>query len=105
MRNIYLLELSYRERLDSNLKKGAAVSNPSFYSLVANISSPADLTIRVGYFGVCIATHEGGNSFLSWNCCAKTADLVRQVDALQDPLNVLAIGDNFRDEVIASVIM
>ncbi|KAL2802377.1 Ca2+ regulator and membrane fusion protein Fig1-domain-containing protein [Aspergillus granulosus] len=106
MRNIYLLEVSYHHgQSDSSLEHGSAISNPAFYSLVANISSTTDLTVRVGYFGVCMATQEGENTSLSWSCRSKASDLAGQVTSLQDPLNILAIGDNFRDEIIVSVIV
>jgi hypothetical protein len=103
MRNIYLLELSYDR--NSSLTQGPGTSNPLFYSLVANLSSATDLTIRVGYFGVCMATHTEDDSSLSWSCRSKAKDLNGQVTALQDPLNLLAIGDNFQDEIILSVIL
>ncbi|KAL4781144.1 Ca2+ regulator and membrane fusion protein Fig1-domain-containing protein [Aspergillus varians] len=106
MRNIYLLELSYsHEPLSSSLERGSVSPNPSFYSLVANISSSGDLTVRVGYFGVCVATNRGGDNSSSWTCRPKATNLAEQVVATQDPLNLLAIGDNFRDQVIVSVII
>jgi hypothetical protein len=106
MRNVYLLELSYHnEGWNSSLhNRELEVPNPSFYSVVANISSTGNLAVRVGYFGLCMATNTGGDS-VSWTCRGKAKELVTLVEGVQDPLNILAIADNFRDQVIVSVVM
>lgn len=105
MRRIYLLQLSYDHQVsNSNLESGGAVTNPSFYAVVANTSSTASLDVRVGYFGVCMAGVSEGNPS-SWTCRPKAKDLAEQVLENQDPLNVLAVADNFRDQIILSVIM
>lgn len=105
MRGIYLLQLSYDHQVsNSTLDSGGAVTNPSFYSVVANTSSTASLVVRVGYFGVCMAGGSEGDPS-SWTCRPKAKDIAEQVLESQDPLNVLAVGDNFRDQVIVSVIM
>lgn len=105
MRRIYLLQLSYNHQVsNSSQESGPAVTNPSFYTVVANTSSAASLAVRVGYFGVCMASGSEGNPS-SWTCTPKAKDLAEQVLENQDPLNVLAVADNFRDQVIVSVIM
>ncbi|KAL4803334.1 hypothetical protein BDV18DRAFT_162899 [Aspergillus unguis] len=101
MRSVYLLELSYNDNLEH---KEPAAANPLFYSLVGNISSTGDLAVRIGYFGICIATTSGSDTG-SWTCRANATDLVLLVQPSQDPLNLLAIADNFRDKVIVSAMM
>ncbi|GES61181.1 membrane fusion mating FIG1 protein [Aspergillus terreus] len=106
MRNIYLMELSYQnDGWNSSLhNRELEVPNPSFYSVVANISSTGNLAVRVGYFGLCMATNTGGDP-VSWICRGKAKKLVGLVEGVQDPLNILAIADSFRDEVIVSVVI
>ncbi|KAL5048428.1 hypothetical protein BDW71DRAFT_205545 [Aspergillus fruticulosus] len=72
--------------------------------LQCDVSSTGNLEVRVGYFGFCV-TSTSINSDEGWICERKAGDLARRIDADWDPLNLLAIADNFKDEVILSVII
>ncbi|KAL4733600.1 hypothetical protein BDV11DRAFT_78830 [Aspergillus similis] len=105
MRAIYILELSYQhDHRGPSGDYGPSTLNPSFYAMVSNLSSAGDLTVRVGYFGVCAATKSPDNT-TDWACRSTAGDLGAQISTIRDPLNVLAIADNFQDEIILSVIM
>ncbi|RDW89943.1 Fig1 domain-containing protein [Aspergillus mulundensis] len=104
MHNIYILELSYVQSTNSSMRSGEEVSSPSFYSLVANVSSTGDLVARVGYFGICMATNVDGQ-LTGWICQSSAKTLAVVINASNDPLNVLAVADNFRDQVIVSMMI
>ncbi|KAL4768477.1 Ca2+ regulator and membrane fusion protein Fig1-domain-containing protein [Aspergillus nidulans var. acristatus] len=105
MRAIYLLELSYQhDHREPSGEYGLSALNPPFYAMVSNLSSAGDLTVRVGYFGVCAATISSDNT-TDWACRSTAGGLGAQISTIRDPLNILAIADNFRDEIILSVII
>ncbi|KAL3429989.1 Ca2+ regulator and membrane fusion protein Fig1-domain-containing protein [Aspergillus tetrazonus] len=60
---IYILQLSYQHgHRGASGDYGPSALNPSFYAMVSNLSSAGDLTVRVGYFGVCAATKSPDNT-------------------------------------------
>ncbi|KAL3428632.1 Ca2+ regulator and membrane fusion protein Fig1-domain-containing protein [Aspergillus tetrazonus] len=104
MRAIYILQLSYQHgHQGPSSDYGPSALNP-FYAMVSNLSSAGDLIVRVGYFGVCAATKSLDNT-TDWTCRSKAGDLGAQISTIRDPLNVLVMADNFRDEIILSVII
>ncbi|KAL4909621.1 Ca2+ regulator and membrane fusion protein Fig1-domain-containing protein [Aspergillus multicolor] len=104
MHDIYLLELSYVHPPVSSMGNGEEITSPSFYSLVANVSSTGHLAARVGYFGICMARNTDGQ-LTGWLCQSSVKILTAAINASNDPLNVLAIADNFRDQVILSMMI
>ncbi|RDW74613.1 Fig1 domain-containing protein [Aspergillus mulundensis] len=103
MRDVYILAFSYRAE-NGDIAIPNAVVNPSLYDLVANVSSTGVLEVRVGYFGFCIAS-ASRDAVGGWVCKRDATVLASRIDTAIDPLNLLAIAANFKDEVILSVIM
>ncbi|KAL4900667.1 Ca2+ regulator and membrane fusion protein Fig1-domain-containing protein [Aspergillus multicolor] len=103
MRNVYILAFSYRAD-DGDIAIPNTVLNPSLYDVVANVSSTGALEVRVGYFGFCIAS-ASLDAINGWVCKRDAAILASRLNAAIDPLNLLAVAANFKDEVILSVII
>ena len=93
MPNLYLTALSYqRSATESNSAVPPAL-NSTFSDLVGN----ASMTVRVGYFGICIRS-----STQDWTCHKDTKDFAAIVNASQDPLNLVSNSIDFRESIVFS---
>lgn len=91
--NIYLTALSYQQ--------SAAGSNsaipPSLNSTFSNLVGDASMTIRAGYFGVCIRS--GSHD---WACHKHANAFATIVNVTQDPLNLVSNAIVFRESIVFS---
>ncbi|KAL1303220.1 hypothetical protein AAFC00_006637 [Neodothiora populina] len=69
--------------------------DPGVTAAIANIVGQAHLEVRVGYFGICIASDDG--NFL---CSNNATLLAQQVSIDQDPLNLIWVANTFKDSVV-----
>ncbi|KAL4879469.1 Ca2+ regulator and membrane fusion protein Fig1-domain-containing protein [Aspergillus karnatakaensis] len=85
LRRIWLVSLSYPRTIPlPSSALATMVSNSDLYDLLANMSSAADLRIRIGYFKSCIYS---------------------STDENPDSLNLLVVADSYKDKVIVSIII
>lgn len=97
MHTVYLASLSYR---NSSALNSPAQLNPSFFAIVSGISAQAQIEVRVGFFGLCVAAEH-----TDWHCDGNTSILAQKLDKTSDPLNLLWIASRFKDQVFLSVLM
>jgi len=69
--------------------------DPGVANAIANIVGPAQLEVRVGYFGLCV--NPDGGSFL---CSNNATLLAEQVSVDQDPLNIIWVATTFKNDVV-----
>ncbi|KAI9735983.1 MAG: hypothetical protein M1834_001449 [Cirrosporium novae-zelandiae] len=69
--------------------------DPGVTTAISNIVNQADLLVRVGYFGICVA--QEGEDFL---CSNNATNLAAQVSVDQDPLNLIWVAKTFRDAIV-----
>lgn len=67
---------------------------------IANLVGPASLEARVGYFGICISPGGGG-----WLCSNNASSLAAQINANQDPLNLIWVASTFKDSIVFPYLM
>ena len=89
--NIYLTELSYQQ---SATGKGSAIS-PSLNSTISSLVANASLTVRTGYFALCIRSRDQ-----DWICRKHAQSLQTLVNVTQDPLDLVSRSTAFRDSII-----
>lgn len=89
--SIYLISLSY-PNLTSNNASGI---NKDLSSLFAPLVGNAQLTVRTGYYGLCL-----GLENKDWMCSNDAAGLKDHVNATQDPLNLIAMSMLFKDHIV-----
>lgn len=76
--------------------------DPGVTAAIANIVGQAQLEVRVGYFGICIAPDGGTGNFL---CSNNATLLAQQVSIDQDPLNLIWIANTFKNSVVFPYLM
>ncbi|RMZ84213.1 hypothetical protein DV738_g475, partial [Chaetothyriales sp. CBS 135597] len=90
--DIYLISLYYQ--------KYAPVFSPTqvdpgVTTAIANVVGNADLTVRVGYFGICIRSEGSG-----WMCNTNSTALADLVSVDQDPLNLIWVASTFKNAIV-----
>ena len=94
MPNIYLSALSYQQQPAIGSSSAIPQSlNATFSDLVGD----ASMTVRAGYFGVCIRT-----SIQDWNCRKDAKSFAAIVNVTQDPLDLVSNSMVFRESIIFS---
>lgn len=94
--NIYLVSLSYQNASVA----GSSGINKNLGSLFTPLVGNAQLTVRTGYFGLCISSNNDG-----WTCGGDAAILAKSINATQDPLNLIAMSVLFKDKIAFSGLM
>ena len=92
--NIYLSALSYQV---PETKNNPAISQ-TLNSTFSNLAGNASLTVRVGYFGLCIRS--SGDDY--WSCHRDANSIALGLNATQDPLNLIHSSIAFRDKIVFS---
>lgn len=69
--------------------------DPSAAGAIGNIVGNAQMEVRIGYFGICV-TPDGGSFLCSNNATA----LAQNINMDQDPLNLIWVGQTFKDAVV-----
>ena len=94
MPNIYLSALSYQQQSATGSSSAIPQSlNTTFSNLVGD----ASMTIRAGYFGVCIRS-----STQDWTCRKDAKSFATNVNVTQDPLNLVSNSIVFRESIVFS---
>jgi len=92
---IYLMELSYQHAASEG-----SIGNKSLSSVFAPLVSDIELTVRTGYFGLCIrSTSE------DWICNKDATLLKNYINPAQDPLDLITISKLFKDNIVFSGLM
>ncbi|KAG9231026.1 Ca2+ regulator and membrane fusion protein Fig1-domain-containing protein [Amylocarpus encephaloides] len=65
------------------------------HNAIATIVGNARLSVRVGYFGICI-NPDGG----SWLCSNNATALANEVTVTDDPLNLIWLASQFKDMIV-----
>jgi hypothetical protein len=81
-----------------NPTTSTAQLNPALLPKLANITSQANLEVRVSYFGVCV--REAGKS---WSCSSNPSVIASGIDSRADPLNLIWIAGRFRSQIVTSI--
>ena len=89
--NIFLTELSYQQ---SAIGKGSTIP-PSLNSTISSLVANASMTIRTGYFGICIKERDQ-----DWICHKRAQSLETLVKITQDPLDLVSNSIAFRDSIV-----
>ena len=94
MPNIYLSALTYQKQSTSGRNSAIPQSlNATFSDLVGD----ASMTIRAGFFGVCIRS-----GIQDWTCCKDAKSFATVVNVTQDPLNLVSNSIVFRESIVFS---
>ena len=92
---VYLLGLSYQ-----HAASGGSVVNQNLSSVFTPLVGDIELTVRTGYFGLCIrSTSE------AWICNKDATLLKSHIDAAHDPLDLITISKLFKDDIVFSGLM
>ena len=91
--NIYLTALSYDHPATGNNSVVSSSLNSTFSGLVGN----ASMTVRAGYFGICIKS-----SNQDWVCHKDATSFAKIINATQDPLDLISKSIVFRHSIIFS---
>ncbi|MCJ1245203.1 hypothetical protein MMC30_002404 [Trapelia coarctata] len=94
VRNTYLISFSYQRQ---GVLDDTAAANPNLTSTLAQFVGNASFTVRTGYFGLCMSSDDQ-----KWICSKDAEVLASGLTAEQDPLNLLSISANFKDDVAFS---
>ena len=94
MPNIYLTALSYQRQPATGSNSAIPQSlNATFSDLVGD----ASMTIRAGFFGVCVKS-----SIQDWTCRKDAKSFATIVNVTQDPLNLVSNSIVFRERIVFS---
>jgi hypothetical protein len=93
MAKVYLLDLTYINSTAPQL--GSPQRNLS--DTLRNLKGSSWLSVRVGYFGVCVSSHD-----LEWSCSPDSTNLLRDSEADTDPLNLIGAATKLKDDVLFS---
>lgn len=96
MPSIYLTALSYQRATNQSNSVVPSSLNSTFSDLVGD----ASMTIRAGYFGVCIKS-----SMQEWICHKDANSFATVVNTTQDPLNLISHSIRFRESIVFSGLM
>ena len=95
--DIFLLSLFYEDHV---AVPDTAQVDYNVNNAIRNIVGGAQLQARVGYFGICVAP-EGG----AWLCSNNATALANQVSVDQDPLNLIWLAEQFKDNIVFPYLM
>lgn len=92
--SIYLLHLGYN---DGTIYQASSLEivSPDISIDLGNLVGKTQFEIRIGYFAMCMHTQPG-----PWLCAQNATVLAAQLDATQDPLNLLHAAASFRDKIV-----
>jgi hypothetical protein len=93
MVTIYLLGLSYSSTPPSNLSP----TTQTLYNTLSTFRGNTQLEVRAGYFGLCVRQRG-----VIWICSSDAAGLTQQIGAENDPLNLIGLAAQFKDDVVFS---
>jgi Ca2+ regulator and membrane fusion protein Fig1 len=79
--------------------------DPGVSQAIANIVGAAQLEVRVGYFGICIAPNGAGSGDGAFLCSNNATALAAQVSLDQDPLNLIWVASTFKDNIVFPYLM
>lgn len=97
--NVYLLSVSYVPNPGSIESKG---QNANITSIFSTAAQRAHLTVRTGYFGLCVKTGDD----VSWTCRKSPDAIVTAMgERLQDPLDLLDISAHFQERAVSPGLM
>lgn len=91
--HLYLISLSYQNPVDA----GSTTASKNGSSLLAPLLTNARLTVRTGYFGLCISPDNS-----RWTCSRDIAILTQSINATMDPLDLISISNVFKDKIVFS---
>jgi len=91
--NIYLMALSYRSPSITD----TIGTNKNLSSVFATLVGGAQLTVRAGYFGLCVSLDDN-----EWTCSSNTAFLTNAFNASVDPLDLIGISSMFKSSIVFS---
>jgi hypothetical protein len=94
---IFLISLYYQQY---TAQPDTAQADYNVHNAISNIVGSAHLEARVGYFGICI-NPDGG----SWLCSNNATALANQVSVDQDPLNLIWLASQFKDQIVFPYLM
>ena len=92
--NLYLVSLSYQNAPPS---QATPQINPDLTATFSRIVNGSTLEVRTSYFGVC-ASYAGG----IWVCSSNSSGLARQLQAYQDPLDLIGASQTFKEGILFS---
>ena len=95
--NIFLISLYYQTYPPTF---DPSQVDPGVTTAIANIVGQAKLQVRVGYFGICVSPD--GGAFL---CSNNATSLASQVSVDQDPLNLIWVGNTFKNSIVFPYLM
>lgn len=91
--HLYLISHSYQNPVDG----GRTTASKNASSLLAPLMTNARLTVRTGYFGLCISADNIG-----WTCSRDIGILTQSINATMDPLDLISISNMFKDKIVFS---
>jgi hypothetical protein len=101
MKDIYLLSLSYTGN-EPTATDATITSLDALPRVTGLAGNKTRLTVRVGYFGYCIA--DNGVTSCSRDPRSLASLMIRETNA-SDPLNMLYMATSFHDQTIFSGLM
>ncbi|CAD0107109.1 unnamed protein product [Aureobasidium uvarum] len=69
--------------------------DPGVTAAIANIVGQTQLEVRVGYFGLCIASDAG-----NYLCSNNATLLAEQISIDKDPMNLIWVANTFKNSVV-----
>lgn len=93
MTTVYILGLSYADSVSSNLNPIAKKLSDT----LSDFRNDAQLEVRAGYFGICVRQRG-----VIWICSSDADGLTQQIGPENDPLNLIGLAAQFKDNVIFS---
>ncbi|CAC9888935.1 unnamed protein product [Aureobasidium pullulans] len=69
--------------------------DPGVTAAIANIVGQTQLEVRVGYFGLCIASTAG-----NYLCSNNATLLAEQISIDEDPMNLIWVANTFKNSVV-----
>lgn len=91
--NLCLISLSYQNPVDA----GSSTARKNGSYLLAPLMTNARMTVRTGYFGLCISPDNSG-----WTCSRDIGTLTQSINATMDPLDLISISNVFKDKIVFS---
>ncbi|KAA8912353.1 hypothetical protein TRICI_003523 [Trichomonascus ciferrii] len=99
--NLYLLEVKYSQG-DSAQTKSAGIVNDTMYDTLKDQTADADVTVRVGYFGICAKS----DNHDSWSCSTNMTQIAEVPSGGEgDPLNMVYLAFQLKSSSYSPWIM
>jgi hypothetical protein len=98
--NLYLIQFKYASYNSAPIVANGIV-NPNAYGDLNKDANSTDLIMRAGYFGACAKAQFLSNGS-SWHCSKNITELTQNLQADQDPFNLIYVGFQFMQKSVAA---